>query len=335
MNTGGYLCNTYRLWRGGVAAVTLLVVFSLFSCGAKTEGGTTGSDPALTSREADDLAGSGAASEGFLENLSPQAREALEGIRDRGFLSAAVIESPESYAPTEGPAKQGFDYRLAKEFARTLGVPLHVDATRTVQQFFSQNGTFPEEIFTDPGVTYRPDGFSEVDLFAAPLAIVPWRSQIARMVPIYPAGISIVGPDAGSIESEADLDGLSVAVIEGEFQIDLLERLMEQHGITIDFVYREQNEDGYARIRAGDADIVLDGSIFVASGIEELADMEVAPLALSRVAVGWAVPKDDRGFHELLTGFIDEALADGTIARIWRDTHDVAFDTYIDLIGLE
>jgi membrane-bound lytic murein transglycosylase MltF len=332
----------YRIRRGLVMAITVLGVLSLFSCGGETEGRApagreSGRTPATTptSLANDSISGSGGDREEFLEDLSPRGLQALESIRDRGVLRAAVIESPESYAPTAATEKQGLDYRLVQEFARTLGVSLSVGAGYTVQQFFSRDGTFPEEIFTDPGLTYAPDGFETFDIFAAPLAIVPWRTQIARMVPIYPAGISIVGPHAGSIETETDLDGLSVTVIEGEFQITLLEGVMDEHGITINFVYREQGENGYDTIRAGEADIVLDGSVFVASGIEELAEMEVAPLALSRVAVGWAVPKNDRGLYDLLTRYIETALADGTVARIWRDTHGVAFDTYIDLIGLE
>lgn len=328
-----WITHTAR-W-GVVTVLTVFGVLGLVSCGNESNAGVAGSQTPLSEMANSEVPGSGAEFNPVFQNLSPEGQRTLDDLRDRGLIRAAVIESPESYAPMEATEKQGFDYRLAQEFARTLGVTLDVNADYTVQEFFSRNGTIPEAIFTDPDLTYAPDGFLANDLFAAPLAIVPWRRQISRMVPIYPAGISIVGPRASSIRTEADLDGLTVAVIEGEFQISILESLMEEHGISIGFAYRDQAQNGYDFVRSGQADILLDGSIFVASGIEELAEMEVAPLSLSRVAVGWALPKENRGLYELLTKFIEHALVDGTVARIWEDTHDVAFETYIDLIGLE
>lgn len=319
-------------WSRSFVLLTAISILSLASCsGRDTNDVARAANPEPTN-EVDTVGPNDTA---FLDALSETAEETVQAIRERGALHVAVIESPESYAPTEPEERQGFDFRLAKDLARRLGVPLSVNADFTVQRFFGNNGEIPEAVYSDADVSYTPDGFREVDMFAAPLAILPWREQLASMIPIYPAGVSIVGRNADAIRTIADLDGLAVTVIEGEFQVSLLEGLMEEYGVSVTFVYRDQSENAYDIIRSGSADITLDGSIFVASGIDELGEMEVAPLSLSRVSVGWAVPKDEPGFQEVLSAYIEEALTDGTVARLWKDTHGVDFETYIRLIGLE
>lgn len=321
-----------------IAVVSLLLPVSLAGCrqesGVYADAGPRDSGTAGRGLpSAPSPATGGSVDSGYLAGLEPVARDAAERLRQRGVFRVAMIRGEREYEPDAPPEQRGFEYRLALAFAESLGVGLEITSNRSPDQLYADDGVFPEAVMSDPTISYVPDGLRDLDAFAIALAITDWRLRLSPMVPIYPVGISIVGPDAASIRSYEDLDGLTASVVSGEFQLGVLRRIGEEHGVTIEFALRPVDVDAYEALRGGAADFTVDGSIFVASGLEELRDMEVSPLVLSRVAVGWAISPTQEGLAGLVRAFVNQALGDGTVARIWEDTHGVDFDTYLRLVA--
>lgn len=280
------------------------------------------------------LIGFSEAKEIYRYNLTLEERRYIDDLRKRGSMRFATIESPETYEPQENGTIKGLDYHLAALFCHILGVDFDLTVVENPIELFSKDGKFDPAVASDPDIAYDPDIFETNDVIAAPLSIVPWREKLMSFVPTVPVGQVIAGKRAEDITTYADMDGMSVAVLEGSYQQTLLLDLMKREGFTVRFVFMNTDDDPLEYVREGKADLSIDGGIYLARGIEGgLEGITVSPLKPDLVTIGWAVRKDNRLLRSILGKFVDTALNDGTFARIWEENMGVNFEFYLDLIS--
>lgn len=305
-----------------IVLVTVFLFLQIISCGSDT--------PRSASAESDDIPVSG-----FQELLNEREKAYLSRLQDNGEIRFAVINDEESYYVDENGEYRGFDYVYAGLFAEKLGVQAGFFEQEQITDFFTRNGEFDSTIISDPDISYVPDLMDTVDIYAAPFGINEWRRRLVSMVPFFPVGVVIIGPEASAIESYNDLDGLAAAVRPGDFQIPMLQSIMEEHAVSIRLIEYEEEEDVFAVLREGRADITIDGSLFLARTVQELGDMQVSPLTLSLVPVGWAVDPREEELSSILEKYVAYTLESGTFASVWEQEMGVNFDYYLDLVSTQ
>ncbi|AHC14291.1 substrate-binding periplasmic protein [Salinispira pacifica] len=306
----------------GIVLATVFLTLQICSCGADT--------PRADSVESDDSPVSG-----FQELLNDRERAYLSRLQDAGEIRFAVINAPESYYMDENGEYRGFDYVYAGVFAEMLGVSAEFYEQEQITDFFARNGKFDSSIISKPEISYVPDLMDDVDVYAAPFGINEWRRRLVSMTPFFPVGVVMIGPEASGIESYNDLDGLAAAVRPGDFQIPMLQSIMEEHGVSIRLIEYEADEDVFTVLREGRADITIDGSLFLARTVQELGDMQVSPLTLSLVPVGWAVDPREEELTSILEKFVAYTLENGTFATVWEREMGMNFDYYLDLVSTQ
>ncbi len=259
---------------------------------------------------------------------------AIDTLRKRGKLSAAVFLSEESYRVLDDGRNVGFDYNMVKELAAFLGLEADILLIQDINEFWAKDGVFDPGVIQDTSIRYTPDLFSQVQVFAGSFGVNEWRSRLVDFIPLYPAALAIVGIGADEILQFADMEGKRVVVTQGGFQMQLLRSLEQTHGFTTQVVLVEQGvEEGFDVIADGRADISIDGSLFIARGMQAMEGFTVSPLKLSVVPVAWAVEKGNTGLQSVIGKFIDLSLATQSFHKYWSEGFGVPFDFYLELIN--
>ena len=263
--------------------------------------------------------------------LSVEELNYIDRLRQGGALPIAVQNSPESYRVENGQVL-GFDYGLAVDLAKILGLEPEIRLIDDVEDYFTRDGVYDPSVASDPSIRYTPDLFEQVEIFAAPFAVNEWRSRLLRFVPLHPAGIVLMGIDAENITNYQQLADSRIAVVSGGFQEQLTKDLMERHGFQAELVYySESAEDVFSVLRSDRADYTIDGSLFIARGMEEGDEFTVSPLKLSVVTVAWAVAPENRILEGILRKFVDLSLSTGSFQKRFQEGLGVDFDFYLQL----
>lgn len=304
------------------AAFPLLVVSMLLSCNAEAK---TGNEPQQN-------VGERSPSQNFRSYLSAEELEYLSSTG--GILNVAIMNYEHSYELGTDEVIHGFDYYYALAFVKALGMEARFRVLDSIGDFFAFNGQFDQTVITDSSRTYTPDIFSQVDVAAGPFAINQWRLRLVDMVPLFPVGVAIVGPKAREVQSYGDLDGRSIAVRRGDFQLEVLREISSEHNIRIYIrEYDPVQDDVFALLRQGYADYVLDGTFFLAKGIQDIGDMQVSPLTINVVPVGWMFDSEHVVLQEIFERFVSYSLDAGILQEIWGREMGFDFDFYLQMIG--
>jgi membrane-bound lytic murein transglycosylase F len=225
----------------------------------------------------------------------PPVRADLDAIRKRGALRVLTRNSSTTYFLHRGE-ELGFEYELAREFARTLGVRLELVVPPS-REALSQ---------------YLREG--KGDLVAAGLAVTPERSrEFAFTVPYNRVSELLVVPAKDrTTQGLADLRGRKIAVRPSSSYHQALVPLQARHGFELLAVAEDEEtedilealEDGKHAATVADSNIV-DVELTFSDGIRS-----VGPIGDPR-DVAWMLRKDQPKL---------KAAADRFIRKIYRST---------------
>lgn len=307
-------------WR--YSAFVLIAVWVLVGC-SQSESPT---------RETDATPDSAQPTTTFAESLTPTQLAVLDDVRKRGELTFAVRRGQDSYYVDSDGEVRGFDYHLALAFAEATGMPANFVVINDVAEFFADEDGFDPAVITDDSVVYQPRLFRQVDVLAGPLGVTPWRERLSLMVPKHPASVSIIGRNASQINTFEDLTDKVIAVRPGDFMHSLLIRIADEN--ALDFTYLEHNQHSPLQLVIdGDADLVVDGAIFLAREVELVRQLDISPLRLSVVPVAWAVDRSDEDLFQLLSWFVGHSLSSRLYHEIWSREMNIDFDLYLAIAG--
>lgn len=275
------------------------------------------------------------ASTTFGQFLTSDQQAYLADLRQRGKVTVALRAGVDSYAVQPDGTIQGFDYHYALAFAEALDLPLEVTIVQEISEFYAQESGFDPSVMSDESILYKPSLFNKVDILAAPLAVNAWRERLSYMVPMFPVGLGIIGLNVANIESYADLDGLSVAIAPGSFLGPFLRNIEQQYGIELEYREYAQSTAGivYDLLIENFADFSVDGSLFMARRLDTLEELQISPLKLSLVPVGWAVDSSDEAMQSILSSFVAYSFAHGIMHRLWIEQQGVDLDFYLSITG--
>lgn len=305
-------------------AVSILAALS-FSCGARA---TADGAPQLDGRSAAEAPRPPVASE---LNLSPAAEAWLAAKRASGTpLRVALYLSRDTYEPDSSGGGSGFDYLLVKALTDCVGLSLEAVPQSSVQAFFTLNGVMPPDLGA-PGTSYAyvPDLLSSVDLYALPLAVVPWRERLMDMVPVFPTRSQLAGRAGEEPKGLARLAGKTFAVIPDSFQHKTLRDLAAREGFSFSYRYAADERGLFELVRSGQADYLLDGSVYFAKMGNQMQGLSLSPFPGDIVSTGWGVKKSEPGLRELVAAYIAAAQRTGSFGELWASTYGMDFTSYL------
>src|SRR5262245_50027284 len=223
------------------------------------------------------------------------ARTDLDAIRTRGALRVLTRNSSTTYFLHRGE-ELGFEYELAREFARTLGVWLELVIPPTREAL----------------LTYLREG--KGDLIAAGLAVTPERRQeFVFTVPYNRVSELLVVPAKDrTTRSLADLRGRKIAVRRSSSYYQALAPLQAPYGFELEPVSEdEETEDILEAVAEGKlAATVADSNIVDVELTYRDAIRGAGPIGEPR-DIAWMLRKDQPQLR---------AAADRFIRRIYRGT---------------
>lgn len=313
-----------RVGLAALAAASVLAVLSL-SCGARAPAADA---PQADGRSASEAPRAPLASE---LGLSPAAEAWLAAKRASASpLRAALYLSRDTYEPDGSGGGSGFDYLLVKAMADCVGLNLEAVPQSSVQAFFTLNGAMPPDLGA-PGTAYAyvPDLLSAVDLYALPLAVVPWRERLMDMVPVFPTRSQLAGRAGEEPKGLAGLAGKTFAVIPDSFQHKTLRDLAAKEGYSFSYRHAADERGLFELVRSGQADYLLDGSVYFAKMGEQMRGLSLSPFPGDIVSTGWGVKKSEPGLRELVAAYIAAAQRTGSFGELWASTYGMDFTSYL------
>ncbi len=307
-----------------LVAASALAAISL-SCGDRA--------PAVSGPQSDGRSASAAPRAPLASELglNPAAEAWLAAKRASGSpLRVALYLSRDTYEPDGSGGGSGFDYLLVKAMADCVGLRLEAVPQSSVQAFFTLNGVMPPDLGA-PGTSYAyvPDLLSAVDLYALPLAVVPWRERLMDMVPVFPTRSQLAGRAGEEPKGLAGLAGKTFAVIPDSFQHKTLRDLAAREGYSFSYRYAADERGLFELVRSGQADYLLDGSVYFAKMGDQMRGLSLSPFPGDIVSTGWGVKKSDPGLRELVAAYIAAAQRAGSFGELWASTYGMDFPSYL------
>lgn len=233
-------------------------------------------------------------------------RNGIEGVRDRGELVVALREGPSSYY-TNSFGAAGFEYELARGFARELGVELKVVSVRSADEAFTLLADGDVDLAGGLALTLDREsrfGFSVPVQSVRQLAICPTAKQTAR-------GLTNAGA----------LQGRDLVIAKGSHHVEKMAALkVILPGLSWQVI--DGNEENLlALVHQGQADCaVLDANAW-AFHRPLYPRLKIAAELPDPVFLGWAFNHGaEDSLRETANSWLARKHADGTIAAL-RDRH--------------
>ena len=234
-------------------------------------------------------------------DVIPALREALpQEYKDNGIKAAVFNDwAPDEYLDADGQLK-GWSVDIAKEMEKRLGVT------------FTFEGTSFDAII--PGLQSKrfDAGFSSFGTTAERLKTLDFVSQRRIGTSFaYPADSKL------AIRSASDACGLTIAVLNGSWDIGLLEKLNANECKEKPVVIQTHATQAQAElaVRSNRAEATVGGSVKLSYMAKQTGDLKVSELVLSPVNSCIGVRKDDPLGH-VLTDAIQSMIDDGTYEKI-------------------
>lgn len=236
-----------------------------------------------------------------LAEVVPALHDALpQTYKDNGIKAAVFNDwAPDEFLDADGQLK-GWSVDIAKEMESRLGVP------------FSFEGTSFDAII--PGLMSR-----RFDAGFASFGTTPERLQALDFVAQRKIGTAFAYPVDSDLDIKApgDTCGLTIAVLNGSWDLDLLEKLNTQDCKDNPIVLQMHGTQAQAElaVRSRRAQATVSGSVKLAYMVDQTGDLKVSELVLAPVNSCIGVRKDDP-LGQVMADTIQSMIDDGTYRAI-------------------
>ncbi len=224
----------------------------------------------------------------------------IQHIRDRGALIAGVKYDfrPFGFVDEKGDIA-GFDVDLVRAMADLWGVDVQfvpVTSSDRIQKLVA----------------------GEVDLVAASMTHKKERDALIDFSQTYflDGQSLLVRADSG-IEGVTDLNGKTVAAIQGSTSIDQIHAYAETNGVALDILPFQEYPPALAALNAGQVDALTTDSVFLLQAAQENPDLTVAGPRFTQEPYGMGVSKGDSYFRNLVDFTLQALKTSGVYDEIY------------------
>lgn len=237
----------------------------------------------------------------FGSGCAPPPENKLQAVKQAGELVVLTRNSPTTYY--EGPdGPTGFEYDLARAFAKSLGVSLRMKSIERFSDILPMiaNGT--------------------ADLAAAGITVTSQRETQVRFSPPYQQiRQQVIHSDRTSAPANPKaLLGRRIEVVAGTSYVERLETLREKYPkLKWTEVQDMETEELLIRVQEGLTDVTIADSNIVALHRQFNPELHVAFALSDTEKLAWAFPLgDDNSLFEAAAGFIEEIRRSGELAHL-------------------
>ncbi len=264
---------------------------------------------------------------------TPEAAAWLKARRDAGgkLVAAVRIGGAYGYVPQPDGSVKGLDFDLAVAFAQSIGLALELSVQKEVSAFFTLDGIMPTDL-SSGNYSYTPDLLKKVDLYANSFGVNPWRLKLIAMPLIYPIREQLAGRAGEEVHSISQLSGKRFAILKDSIQHTTLKDFAAKNGLSFDFVFRSNEDEGFRFVREGKADYILDGSVVFAINSDKMAGLALSPFFSEIQGVAFGLKKDDLGLNALINGFLDSSRESGLLPGLWTKIFGMDYTAYINAV---
>lgn len=229
----------------------------------------------------------------------------LDRIQDQGRIVMITQNSANTYYLYRGES-HGFEYELAREFARYLGVDLEVITPGWIEMFDKLDRG--EGDFIAAGVTILPSRQVRFD-FSSPYL------KVRQQVIVHRNNDGVTGID--------DLVGRTVHVRAGTSYQKRIAELREE-GLDIDLVLVPDlpTELLIGQVARSEIEITVADSNIALLNRRYDPDIRIAFPISEEQSLGWVVRNGDLELVAAVNGFLDQARKDGTFQDIYDRYYD-------------
>jgi polar amino acid transport system substrate-binding protein len=226
--------------------------------------------------------------------------ELPQKYKDNGIKAAVFNDwAPDEFLDSDGQLK-GWSVDLGKEMERRLGVPFKFEGT-------SFDATIPGLLSNRFDAAFASFGTTED------------RLKTLDFVAQRKIGTSFAYPVDSKLDIKAAIDacGVTVAVLNGAWDLQLLEKLNENECKDKPVVIQMHGTQAQAElaVRSARAEATVAGSVKLAYMAKQTGDLKVSELVLSAVNSCIGVRKDDP-LGQVMTDAIQSMIDDGTYEKI-------------------
>jgi ABC-type amino acid transport substrate-binding protein len=237
----------------------------------------------------------------LMVGLAPGAAAgALDDVKKRGKLVAGVKTDfpPFGYVDAQGK-NLGFDVELGHLFAQALfGDPNKVEFVA---------------VTSGNRIPFLQSG--KIDIILATVTITDERRQVVEFSdPYFLSGSLILVPKASSIKDVKDLNGKTVAVIQGAIQDQDVAQLAPQ----ANRVKFGKVSEAVLAVKGGRADAYVHDDVLLLSLVRDNPELAIVGKPFIPRPYGIAVRKGDTEFINWVNGQLQKMRADGTYDRLWK-----------------
>ncbi|HEC43015.1 MAG TPA: transporter substrate-binding domain-containing protein [Bacteroides sp.] len=255
--------------------------------------------------------------------LFPANARDLDEIKKSGKIRIAFTETDYNT----------INYPLAIEFARYLNVELE-EVTIEWDQAFQINGKIPDDLKTNPEVSYTPEIFSSVDAIFSTFSILEWRKKIFGFSEtLYSAELIMISEEGDAPKNYEELKGKSIAMMRGTSFESRISEINESIGGGITTILTENSDDAKNLLTSGDVwGVVLDADEALNFRINNNNEFKIGiPIsAVSKTA--YAVEKGN-SLREEIENFFETISNNGVLDRIFNDMFGVTYSSYFQQIS--
>jgi polar amino acid transport system substrate-binding protein len=233
---------------------------------------------------------------------APAASQTLDEIKERGELVVGVKTDFPPFGSVDSSGKNiGFDVDLAHAFAEAL--------------FGDENAVEFVSVTSGNRIPFLQS--EKIDIIMASMTITDERAEVVDFSePYFLSGSLILTPENSEIQSVEDLNGKTVAVVQGSVQDTIVEELAPE----ADRVKFGKVSEAVLALKTGRADAYVHDDIVVLTLAQENPDLKPVGEPFRPLPYGVAVRKGDDAF----SAWMDEQFArmreDGSFDALW-DKH--------------
>jgi len=176
----------------------------------------------------------------FVLSISLYGRS-YEEIINTKVLNVAMRQNSMTYSLNDGKIVPGFNYALAKEFCKFMGVKLKIVHVKMFRDYWFRNGAI---VFKSKSPVL-PDIFDKADITIDIISKNKEREKYVSMIPYIENKTILFSNKDSNIKNVKDLIGKQVLLFEGMQSQYLLENILKKENIrfkTFSSKYDEKNK---------------------------------------------------------------------------------------------
>lgn len=225
-------------------------------------------------------------------------------VLQRGKLRVGVrADAPPFGQQDENQEITGFDIDLAHEFARRwLG-----DANAIELVDVTSSDRIPRLVTGD------------VDMLLAAIPLKREREALIDFSQTYfMDGQALLASAAAGIDGFGDLDGRTVAVVQGSGYEDVIQQAAEQRNVSVKIAVFPEYADAIDALNAGQVDALTADAVTLNQIGRENPGLKIAGERLTQEPYGIGVPQDDAYFRDMVDFTLQDMKLDGVYDGLYQ-----------------